>query len=142
MSSLLERLANMAGVSLKESEFPRFKTIKIPLVDVGLDDQPEAVIMQFAQKVAEQNDVLTIEDCRVNRKAGTLEFDPMLSNGEVSPRQIAAFRSFAMDFLSDPENIDTYESVQKGKTEDTANYEKVLGHNNACLLYTSPSPRD
>jgi hypothetical protein len=115
MSTLNERLASLAGLTLKESDFPRFKTIKIALADVGLDDQPDDVIMQFAAKAAEQNDVVTIEDWRVNRMAGTLEFDPMLSNGEVSPRQIAAFRSFAMDFLSDPENLDTFESVQEGK---------------------------
>jgi hypothetical protein len=117
MSTLHERLASLAGITLKESDFPRFKTIKIALADVGLEDQPDDVIMQFAARAAEANDVLTVEDWRVNRVAGTLEFDPMLSNGEVSPRQIAAFRSFAMDFLSDPENIDTYESVQEGKND-------------------------
>jgi hypothetical protein len=115
MSSLLERLANMAGVALNEAEFPRLKAIKIHLSDVGLDDQPDEVILQFADKAVETNEVFTIADYRINHVTGDLEFYPMLRGGELSPARVTEFRDHMMQFLSDPENLDTYESVQERK---------------------------
>lgn len=114
MSSYLERLSLMAGVVISEAETARLKAIKIKLADVGLDHHPDEVVLEFVSQAVEANDLITIEDYRINHATGNLEFYPM-SPENVSPSRISNFRNFMFEFLSDLENTHTHESVQERK---------------------------
>lgn len=115
MSSLLQRLSLMAGVTLTESQMqPKIQMIYIKLFDVGLEDQPDDIVNEFVAKAVEAQDVLTVDDWRINHDTLQLEFVPMLRSGEVTIGIAKEFRDYMIDFLSDPENMETYdESVQE-----------------------------
>ena len=106
----------MAGVTLTESQMqPKIQKIYIKLFDVGMEDQPDGIIHEFVAKAVETQDVLTVDDWNINRETEMLEFVPMLRYGEVPLNIAKEFRDYMIDFLSDPENMETYESVQERK---------------------------